>query len=468
MKYTTLIYTLLILNVINSYAQNTGSPTSVDDPSVAPNGSIFSAGSSLTGALANSVNIFTSEVNLPLPLVSLPGINGMGASVSILYSSAGVPDMATTWNVEAPTGILGLGWSMAVPKIIVDHKNTGTREDDEFYIVEGGPNKLFKIGTDVTSGFALFAAKNYQDWKIMYDSGNEKWIIIKEDGNTYTYGDKNSNRYTVQYLIRWGNWIGNSSYSSGQTQMAIEWNLSSVNDRWGNMTKYTYTTVDRFVKNGSGKRHTEASYLKQIEDPAGKKIVFHYANKAAAEFQQPHTEVYEEVVNEGSYSANGDAYQERYETRYLDKITVLKEGNILFQTLQFSYTLLGTGDLTKRLLTSIISKNATSMSLPGISFTYLLTGVNIGRLSQVNSPEGATVTYNYETTGISLPRSNRQLTITAPSGYKEPNVYFGHDYVVVIWRQLATNGSHQTSERNVCIRIYQWDGEWIKNPNDKS
>ncbi len=86
MKNLTLIYVLLILNVVNSYAQNTGTPASTNDPSVAPNGSIFSAGSSLTGALANSVNLFTGEVNLPLPLVSLPGINGMGASVSILSS----------------------------------------------------------------------------------------------------------------------------------------------------------------------------------------------------------------------------------------------------------------------------------------------------------------------------------------------------------------------------------------------
>jgi hypothetical protein len=131
------------------------------------------------------------------------------------------------WNLDAPTSMLGLGWTLDCPKIIVDNKQTGTREDDDFYLVQGGgSNKL--IRTKGTNTAREYKTQNYTFWKIIYYPNSEKWEITHEDGTKYVYGDKNSNRHTVQWIVKWGNWIGSSSRTSGQQQQASAWNLSSV------------------------------------------------------------------------------------------------------------------------------------------------------------------------------------------------------------------------------------------------
>ncbi len=109
-----------------------------DLPTSAPSPAPFSAGNEELGGLQNAVNLFTGELALPFPLASLPGRGGLNISVGMSYSSAGVTELANTWNREAPTGILGLGWSMDMPKIVTDHKGTSGREDDDFYLQENG------------------------------------------------------------------------------------------------------------------------------------------------------------------------------------------------------------------------------------------------------------------------------------------------------------------------------------------
>src|SRR5690606_20879570 len=68
------------------------------------------------------------------------------------------------------------------------------------------------------------------------------------------------------------------------------------------------------------------------------------------------------------------------------------------------------------------------------------------------------ISYSYTETEI--PRSNRKFTALAPSGYAEPQLYFGADYVVVAWRELGTGGTHETTGKDVKLYVYQWVGEW--------
>jgi hypothetical protein len=184
---------------------------SQEEPSKAPDIKTFALDLNQVGALANSVNLFTGQVNLPINLISMSGRNGLDVNVSISYSS-NVKNNVETWNLEAPTGVLGLGWQFGYSQIVVDHKGTGTREDDDFYLIDGGSsNKLvcYQINTDNRK----YKTKNYQFWDITYynNSTEERWEIIKEDGVKYIYGgDLTSNRYAVQYSSKWGNWIGNS------------------------------------------------------------------------------------------------------------------------------------------------------------------------------------------------------------------------------------------------------------------
>ncbi|WP_138472969.1 RHS repeat domain-containing protein [Poseidonocella sp. HB161398] len=71
------------------------------------------------GALAASVNLFKGDVDLTHPLVSLKGRAQDGSDtlkISLQYGS-NVRHGALTWNAEAPTGTLGLGWDLPLSAI---------------------------------------------------------------------------------------------------------------------------------------------------------------------------------------------------------------------------------------------------------------------------------------------------------------------------------------------------------------
>jgi hypothetical protein len=86
-------YLALIMAFSNVLAQESESTT-------APKINTFSLTPDARGALGNSVNLFTGDVNLPLNLVTLPGRNGLDVGVNIAYSS-NIQNQVDTWNVEA-------------------------------------------------------------------------------------------------------------------------------------------------------------------------------------------------------------------------------------------------------------------------------------------------------------------------------------------------------------------------------
>jgi len=445
-RFKTIIFVLAILSNNILYSQD------AREPQVAASSASFSVDSDDLGSVANSVNLFTGEVALPMTLISLPGRGGLNAGVSISYSSAGVRQQATTWNLEAPTGPVGMGWSLDYPKIMVDHKETGTIEDDEYYLLDGGAsNRLYRGEGNGT--FREYHTANYNFWKIVYTPGSETWEITKEDGTKYTYGDKSSNRNTVQWAINWANWIGNSNRTSGQTQHALVWNLSEVENTWGDAITYEYVLEENFVGSSSGKKQTEACYLSAITTPDGGQVKLNYNIKLGDEYMEPHTE-----------QAEPDAYQERYEKKYLDNIEVWSNFGMKLRTVRLGYSFVGSGNLTKRVLSKVIPEDTQGQSLPGMQFEYLNSGTSIGCLSKVINSWGGWVNFTYSA-GITVSNSSRNLTISAPSGYAEPNVWQGPDYVVVSWRQL-NGGNHEDGNRNLQLKAYQWEGEWMEKHLD--
>lgn len=434
--------------------------SSQDKSTVSPAIKTFALQTDITGAASNSVNLYTGDVALPINILSLTGHNGLDASVTIAYNS-NVQSTVDAWNLESPAGILGLGWSMETPKIVCDNKQTGTREDDEYYMAEGGAsNMLIRTlsGSDADGPYYVYETKNYQFWKIKfyYDpvemglagSGNNKWVIIKEDGTKYIYGDKNSNRFTIQWIVRWSNWIGNSSQVSGQSRMANAWNLSEVINIWNEKITFEYENTEQFVGTVSGLKHTEASYLKTITDVWGRKASFIYKDKQSPYYMDPHTE-----------QAEPDAYQEVYEKKYLDRIDVLSESSSTVLSVQFRYNIINSGtNSVKMLLASIVQKNAIGNSFPGIKFTYYTSGLTKGFLNTVTYPAGGVVTYTY--TEKTLGHTNREFNAVAPAGFAEPKVWVAEDYVVVAWRQLGAGGSHDANPRDVKLYVYQWMGKW--------
>jgi hypothetical protein len=416
------------------------------EPSVAPKINPFSLNPDNLGSLSNSVNLFTGDLNLPLNLVSIPGDRGLGIDVTISYNSTNIENIVDTWNLDSPTGILGLGWSMALPMIMVDNKQTGARDDDEFYLIDGGgAMKLVCVGS--SSGIKYYKTKNYTNWNISFAGASDKWEIIKEDGMRYIYGDNSSGRNTVQWLVKWGNWIGSSNQYGGQQQGFI-WNLSEVKNLWGEKITYTYSHAQNNVGNGSA-YYTEASYLTKINDAWGREVELTYQNKLAEEYQDPHTEQFEP-----------DAYQERYERKYLDKIFVRADGNNFYTVdLKYLTNSLGTGNLTKRLLKSVTKIAPSGNAESPMRFDYLLSGPMKGAMNKVTNATGGTIVYDYHA-GLDISLSNRELTINAPAGYAEPSVFNSGEYAFVTWREY-NGSSHDSNPKNLKVFAYSWEGRWV-------
>ena len=441
------VTTTLVWSIMSSAGENSANSTS------APVINTFELGSDNLGAINSSVNLYSGDVNLPLNMFSLPGRGGLDVNVSIIYNS-NIQNIVDTWNLEAPTGILGLGWSMDYEKIVVDHKNTGSRHDDDFYLIAGGAsNLLVRTGTEGAAN--VYETKTYQFWKIRFYPNEERWEIIKENGIAYEYGDKNSGRNTVQWGVKWGNWIGNSSESTGQERFVLVYNISKISNVWGDAITFNYDSVNQYVGSIFGQYHTEASYLQEITDVLGRKVVYTYGEKYGAlnpdpngkiEYEEPHTEVVEP-----------DAYQERYETKYLDYIEVLDQNNNKIFSVHFGYGFIGTANLAKRLLTSIIHKNADDVALPSLQFEYNTNDPNKDALKKITFPQGGSATYIYSTKTIS--KSSRYKFISAPSGYSEPQTWISEDYVVVTWYNDVSD--------KIKVYAYYWDGEWVKTYLDE-
>src|ERR1044071_1006521 len=90
-----------------------------------------------------SVNQMSGTVAFDVPLGSISTPSGLGAAVSISYTSHVAKDV-TTWNREAPTETCGLGWKQDRTYILRQPLHTGFDDSDGYALVMGGSvaNKL--------------------------------------------------------------------------------------------------------------------------------------------------------------------------------------------------------------------------------------------------------------------------------------------------------------------------------------
>ena len=415
------------------------------------------------GNIPNSVNLFRGDVNLPLELITLPGRGDLDVKVAIMYQS-NIQNLVDTWNLEAPTGILGLGWNMPYEMIAIDNKNTGSTYDDQYYLVSGGSaNRLHQ--DDVTKDGAWnFETEDYKPWDIRYYPKEEKWVIIKENGLKQIYGGKKDklpeNNSYIQWGIKWdgrnGNWIGSTTNTSGQEPFALAWNLAEIENTWGDKVTFSYE-VDLEEIGIGGYTYTRACYLKQITAIDGRTVTFVYEEKQyddkVREYQIPH---------QYTGSSNLHAYQDKYETKFLDSIEVRQEeANFLLFSIQFDYELNNVSlmdlddddaDFFKRYLIGITQKNSNGESLPGYKFEYYIKDINEnihrGALNNITYPAGGIATFNYDKKD--LVGTSHKTTI---DGEGTPRVWFGGDYVVIAY--------YDDSKENLDVKVYSWNGNWI-------
>ncbi len=438
---------------------------------VLPENSPFSLGKDIEGSIKNSINNATGKVVFSVPITSITA-NTVGTNVSLTYNGVSALQEAKNTNEFNPTSTLGVGFNFTVPKIVADHKNTATIDDDTFYLIEGNSTKL--ICTAKTEEYLEFKPEKYAPWIIRYHKGfydydfvnqifikTDYWEVTKEDGTIYQYGESSngintSNNSCKSYVSTWGNWIGDSNQTPSDV-VTSEWFLHKIKDQWDNNITFKYEKSNG--KQNSSQSvyfHTEAIYIKEIKSSNNSKVVFNYANKIPQEYFEPHRE-----------QAEPDAYQERYEKKYLQNIQTFNPNNELIFKYKFEYDLVNISDprkpyIGKRYLTKVIQENKNGASLPAQEFKYNITGDFKGTIRQIVYPKGGSVSYNYAKKTLFNNSANR-FAGNAPNvpGYQLKSSLNVGDYVLDLYR--TDNAVSGNLYRYKIIR-YHWTGSsWNTN-----
>ena len=477
MKKETIAIVVTIMSFF-SYAQE-------EADIILPKESPFQLGANVEGTIQNSVNETTGKVMFSVPITQM-NANELTYPVSFSYNGTAALLQAKNTNEYNPTSTIGLGFDMAIPKIVADYKGTTARDDDTYYLIYGNNTKL--LCTKKTSTYLEFATETYTQWKITlhlgknattyneltneietsFVYGDEFWELVKENGEMYQFGssyqpvfsysvEKKPNRKAKSWISTWGNWIGNS-IETPTGSMPVEWYLYSISDQWNNKLRFEYEVVEgRQNTNQVADKHTEAIYLKEIHSSDGSKITFTYGNKGMDEYFEPHTEKETEP----------DAYQEKYEKKYLEKIQTFNSNDdlvytheLIHEVMHYTYPLDGKQYRAKRYLKEITQKNSLEEALPSQKMAYHTSGNFNGCIEKITYPTGGSVRYKYLEKNLFYNGVNN-FSGTQPNttGYHYAASYVGDNYTLKLYKSQneVASGKH----RYKIIR-YTWNGSgWI-------
>ncbi len=456
-----------------NYNRNSSSTADGNDIGT-PTNSTFQLGGDIQGSIKNSVNQITGKVAISVPLASIAS-GSVGYSLNLAYNGQLAFDIAKQQNKYNPTSTVGLGWVSSVSKIVVDNKQTATMDDDVFYLLDGGTTSKL-ICTNKEEYVWTFKTEKYTPWVIKYHKGfseyddvvnppqfvsreSDYWSMVKGDGKTCYYGYSTRSQYGVnapsaisnskENVVAWGNWIGDSKKPNGRKK-TIVWNISRIEDQWNNVVDFTYELQE--VIQSSWVKQTEASYLKKISSSNGASIQLNYGFKEGDEYYEPH-----------SRTPEPDAYQERYEKKYLQNVKVYKNSGQINSTYDLGYSLYGTGLNRKRYLTSITQishEDGGNHNLPPQQFEYNLSGSFKGSLKKIIYPLGGSVKYNYQSKYLFYNGANKYEVPASPvPGYVFYASLVKDDYLLYVRRT-----AYPVSGNKYRFKIYRylWTGEQWK------
>nr|WP_286943724.1 hypothetical protein [Allomuricauda sp.] len=378
----------------------------------------------------SAVNLSNGKLSFPLQLVSLKGFKDLNVQFGIAYDGSHVAKHAEASNEIIPSGVVGLGWGMQMPRILADNKLTAARDDDDFYLFEGGSlNKLLALNQD--NNIVEFRSSIYKPWKILFYPSEEKWEVVKENGYTYTYD-------YVDWVLYWDNWIGNSNATGAQRQ-GSGWSLTEVRDMYGNTITYSYFSVLRNLSGSSSisTQHTEATYLQEITGSMGERIELVYGDKANDEYYEPNTN-----------SLEPDAYQEMYETKYLSSVRAFDTKDNFLYRYDLGYDFIGQGEFRKRLLTTIDFVNANSDTQLFREFEYDTNESSefYGMLLHQILPTKGRISYQYATREIEVDQ------VYSISANNNSSFIVQKDYILKFtYTQVGAN-------EYLYMTRYDWDG----------
>lgn len=422
-------------------------------------------------APTGNVDLASGRVAFTLPLLGVAELRGVGAQVTLQYRSA-VEGSVDTWNLEAPTGLVGLGWTLSGEKIVRDPRGDGAKDNDTFMLLTAeGAVPLVYGGADPEG--EIYFARSSPYWKIRYRPQFELWVVIREDGSRTFYGGSTNTPFqshdAVEWSVAWGNWLGASTYSTAQRRYASAWHRSCQENLQLDRVLYLYEQTQRPLGAAGPERQsfTVSCRLRQIVGPHQDRVDLKYQEKTPEEYQR--WDAYPGI------EAGADGHQDRLETHYLAALESYSERGTLRRRVELRYGSVGAGVLRKRLLKEVQSLNAAGKAQDaGHSFTYFGEGGGDGVSAALNGPghlfeasngalygalrshrvpDGATTSYRYAR--LNLDGAARDVQILPPSNlWGSPRTYFGPDYVAVLW--CGINGNNG----KMYLRVYTWTGKW--------
>lgn len=292
------------------------------------------------GMVVSNVNVFNGQPSYQIPLLGLNARGNIGWSLSLSYSG-GVQPILNQPNSRSPSGWVGLGWSMSLPYVAVDHRGTVSSTDDFLYcglgpygggqIVQNSEGKYFLSTNPYVHIFPKINNNQFQSWLFVFPDG--KKMYLGETENTKRY-----QRYK-------GNKIGvhpSSVATSGK--FVYRWDISRFTDfNEKNTIAFIFNPLMENIDGDYG--YIRESYPQKIywTDASGKEvdaITFNYGSLLSTEYK--------------GYSANESKDQQRlYETKYLNGISYSIEGKI-YRNILLTYTLSSANAVeSKRYLTKV-------------------------------------------------------------------------------------------------------------------
>lgn len=400
------------------------------------------------GAISGTVNQFTGDVALSIPVVALPGRNGLDLSIALNYTS-NIHKIINNENKLLQASWVGLGWSLSVNGLALSikssHNGTQAVHDDVYYMAEG---VKLKFKSHLSQDVDLYCLENNAFVRIErhYDNANDvidKWIVRATDGTIMEYGGSTNCR---DKLAVWGmNWIGVSRENpSGYAN--VTWYLKRVTNTIGNELIFEYYHEDDNIATTT---YCRATYLSKIIDTYGREVDFILANRDANEYEDPFQR-----------TGEPDAYMEQYEKKYLDQILVKNADGTTHSSYDLVYTdaanhfvayevsLSLAEKFCKRLLTSAIPYDRLGAVQPGTYFTYLPSAGsgNQGAISEIVYPGGARVKYEYTTI-------NNNATLVTQINNNQPS--FGSKTVMIAQNYVLT---FTLDDGNLFVYAYYWTG----------
>lgn len=321
------------------------------------------------GAIVHGVNTMTGRHNYSVALGGVTGTGGVGYGLTANYSALPA-NFVTKPLVLVPTSSVGYGWTMELPNITVDHKNTAYHFDDTYFanlgtfgrgqlVTDGitgnfqlSTNPSIKLRPDVTS----FTPANplIQGWRVDFPDGTVMMLGCRPDAKRTIWrrgvkvagplwgGDGAADKDL--YIYRWD-----------VTEIRAPLNRGLVRFTW-TQTPHSGTPI---MARESWPNTIETFFPNYTIDPQTELAVFSSSDPARsiekAEFTwlpKGQDEVW------AGYTFDISIADDRYvlDTRYLDKIRFSAQGKIaLEKRFQYAIKMASTSEVNipRRYLTGV-------------------------------------------------------------------------------------------------------------------